>query len=189
MGNKKTHISISLCYLLRHNPQSVGLDMDRHGWVSVAQLIDNVNAAGEHKLDAEKLQEIVATDEKGRYRFSEDGLRIKACQGHSISWVEPELEILPPPDCLYHGTTTEALQLIKASGAISKMKRHAVHLQDDFNKAWKSARRWKGKHPVVLKIDAAKMAQDGVEFAKSENDVWFCHEVPVEYIVEMIYSP
>ena len=148
MSKEKT--SIHLSYLLRHAPEAAELDMDRHGWVSVSQLISNVNASGKAKLTTEMLQEIVATDNKGRYRFSADGKRIKACQGHSIPWVEPELEARTPREYLYHGTTTEALQDIMKSGAILKMSRHAVHMQADINKAWQSAERRKNKTPVVL---------------------------------------
>ena len=181
MGRIKTeHLPIFLSYLLRHAPQEAGLDMDSHGWVSATQLIQGINATGRYQLDWETLEEIVATDDKGRFRFSEDGQRIKACQGHSIPWVHPELELLPPPQFLYHGTTTAAMEKILESGEIKKMSRHAVHLQADARKAWQSAARWKGKIPVVLKIDA--------EFGKSENGVWCCEAVPVGYIVERIYS-
>ena len=29
-------VSVYLSFLLRHHPETAGLDMDRHGWVSVA---------------------------------------------------------------------------------------------------------------------------------------------------------
>ena len=184
----KEKISIHLSYLLRHAPEAAGLDMDRHGWVNVSQLIANVNASGKAQLTLELLKEIVATDNKGRYRFSPDGKRIKACQGHSISWVEPELEARTPPEFLYHGTTTEALQDIMKSGAILRMSRHAVHMQADVDKAWQSAARRKNKTPVVLKIAAGKMSQNGIAFSVSENGVWFCERVPTEYIEEFLYT-
>ena len=68
---KYKHLYLS--YVLRHNPDLIKLDMDRHGWVDVAQLISNVNAAGQHTLSVDVLQEIVDTDSKGRYRLSADG--------------------------------------------------------------------------------------------------------------------
>lgn len=189
MGRIKTeHLPIFLSYLLRHAPQEAGLDMDSHGWVSATQLIQRINATGRYQLDREILEKIVATDDKGRFRFSEDGQKIKACQGHSIPWVYPELEFLPPPQFLYHGTTTAAMEKILESGEIKKMSRHAVHLQADVRKAWQSAARWKGKIPVVLKIDATALADTGAEFGKAENGVWCCEAVPVGYIVERIYS-
>ena len=137
------------------------------------------------KQKVEKLEDIVAQDSKGRYRFNGDHSKIKACQGHSIPWVEPELEYLTPPEFLYHGTTTAAVEKIRKSGAISKMSRHAVHLQADPEKAWQSAVRWH-QTPVVLKIDAKKMSDAGFVFGKTENDVWCTESVPVEYIAEYI---
>ena len=184
---KTTHISIYLSYLLRHNPSDAGLDMDHHGWVNVNQLITNVNATGRYHLSAEELTSIVETDSKGRYRISSDGLQIKACQGQSLTWVEPELDEMLPPEFLYHGTNTEALSAIMESGAILRMARHAVHMQAEEEKAWKSACRWKGKKPVVLKIAAERMADDGVIFGKSENDVWCCERVPTSYIADTLY--
>ena len=104
MGKKS--ISVYLSFLLRHRPEAIQLEMDKHGWVSVAELIEGVNKTGKYQLDLEKLEKIVAQDRKGRCRFHADHSRIKACQGHSIPWVQPELEYLPPPDYLMpHGGT------------------------------------------------------------------------------------
>ena len=182
-------LSVHLCYLLRHRPDELGLQMDRHGWVSVDELICRINEAGKYSISREILEEIVAEDDKGRYRFSEDGQKIKACQGHSIPWVEPELVWAEPPAVLYHGTTAQAYAKIMESGAISRMKRHAVHLQSDTEKAWQSAMRWHGATPVLLKIDAAQMYADGFQFGLSDNIVWCTEEVPVRYISEVIYHP
>ncbi len=183
-----TRISRHLSRLLRHQPQLAHLEMDVHGWVDADQLVANVAAEG-YPLTRELLEEIVAADEKGRYRFSPDGRRIKACQGHSIPWVEPELEQREPPDLLYHGTTAEALEKILASGAILPMGRHGVHLQAEEAKAWPSACRWRGKTPVVLQIDAGKMARQGFVFGISDNEVWICRQVPAEYIAQVLRRP
>ena len=184
-SGKFQRIAKYLCYLLRHDPDAASLNMDSHGWVNVARLFENVNALGKAHLTPELLQEIVAADDKGRYRFSPDGERIKACQGHSIPWVEPELEQRTPPEYLYHGTTMEALEEIQKSGVILRMSRHAVHLHADENTAWQVAKRRKSKTPVVLKIDAAAMTAADFIFSISENDVWFCERVPTKYISEI----
>lgn len=185
MSNNK--LSVYISYLLRHNPQDLELSMDIHGWVGVDELICRINGAGKFRLTRELLEELVAEDNKGRYRFSGDGTKIKACQGHSIPWVEPELQYGQPPEFLYHGTTEAAYQKILSSGYISKMSRHAVHMQADINKAWQSARRWHQK-PVVLKIDAKSMHRDGMSFGVSDNGVWCTECVPVSYIMESIYE-
>ena len=132
-----------------------------------------------------QLEEIVRQDDKGRYRFTADHSKIKACQGHSIPWVEPEMEYIVPPRFLYHGTTAVAAEKILKSGAISKMSRHAVHMMEKPEKAWESAVRWK-LTPVLLKIDAEKMSCSGFVFGKTENDIWCTEFVPVSYIVEKV---
>lgn len=179
-------LSVYLCFLLRHHPEAANLTMDRHGWISVQQLIENVNHAGKYELTAQQLDEIVRTDEKRRYRYSADRTRIKACQGHSIPWVEPELTYLPPPEFLYHGTTKTAWQKIQKSGSICKMERHAVHMQADEQQAWQSARRWHHPKSVVLKIAAKQMACDGAVFGVSDNDVWCTEKVDVRYICDVL---
>ena len=178
-----TQLSVYISYLLRHQPEAIGLAMDAHGWVSVAELIEKANAAGRYHITESILDEIVRTDNKGCFRYSEDGTKIKACQGHSISWVEPELTYGQPPEYLYHGTTENAYRKILESGFISKMGRHAVHMQAEREKALQSAMRWKHEIPVVLKIDSAAMHTDGMMFGMSENGVWCSENVPVNYIV------
>lgn len=79
------------------------------------------------------------------------------------------------------------MHAIMNSGYIHRMERHAVHMQADKAQAWRSARRWKGQRPVVLKIAAARMALDDYLFRKSDNLVWLCEEIPTEYIVDVLY--
>lgn len=178
-------LSIYLSFLLRHSPESLHLSMNEQGFVDVDELIDAINKDGQYSISKEMLDRIVEEDSKGRYRYSSDGTRIKACQGHSVPWVEPELTVKKPPAVLYHGTTLAAYNEIISSGAISKMKRHAVHLQADERKAWQSAKRWK-KPCVVIKIDSAKMFLDGHEFGISDNMVWLTESVPTKYIIEVL---
>lgn len=182
--SKYEELSIYLCYLLRHRPEEAHLELDIHGWTDIQDLIKKVNKYSTYKLSNKILQEIVDSDDKGRYKIA-DG-RIKCCQGHSIDWIVPELEYKQPPDVLYHGTTVEALKKIKKSGFISKMSRHAVHTHADIKMAWKSAKRWK-LTPVVLKIDSNMMYKSGYKFGVSENQVWCVDSIPIEYILEEIY--
>ena len=180
-----TKQSVYIAYLLRHAPDSLSLAMDAHGWVSVEELLARICAGGKYRISREVLDEIVRTDNKGRFRYNDDGTKIKACQGHSISWVEPELAIGQPPEYLYHGTTEESWQKIRESGAIHKMGRHAVHMQAVEAKAWQSAKRWH-RTPVVLKINAAAMDADGFVFGVSDNGVWCTESVPAGYIIAVL---
>ncbi len=42
------NVSVYLCYLLRHHPEDVGLEMDAHGWVSVDDLIASASEGNTH---------------------------------------------------------------------------------------------------------------------------------------------
>ncbi len=180
-------LSQYLSYLLRHHPESIGLNMNEHGYVLVKQLIDNINKKAKYTINKNLLDDIVRKDNEQRYKYSEDGLYIKACQRHSMSCVTPELIYITPPDILYHGITSSAYKKILKSGYISKMKRHAVHTQQDINKAWLSAIRWY-LTPIVLEIDAKAMVNDGYLFGVSDNNVWCVDQVLVQYIRNVIYE-
>lgn len=174
MSDKNTSKYISL--ILRHKPEAIGITLDEHGWADVNELIRGVSKT--HELNREILERIVAEDEKQRYAFSEDGRKIRANQGHSIP-VDVELEEVVPPDVLYHGTGIKYKDSIDAQGLIPKSRLY-VHLSGDLETARKVGQRH-GK-PVIYRVFASKMHEDGYRFYRSVNGVWLTKEVPKEYV-------
>jgi putative RNA 2'-phosphotransferase len=163
--------------VLRHRPENIGLGLDQSGWASVEQLIEASRRRG-FEFTLEELQNVVDNNDKKRFSLSEDGLRIRANQGHSI---EVELGYAPtaPPEFLFHGTAERFLASIRQQGLI-RGKRHHVHLSADVDTAMKVGRRH-GK-PVVLRIEADRMYRDGLVFYRSANGVWLTENVPVLYL-------
>jgi putative RNA 2'-phosphotransferase len=166
-----------LSLVLRHQPETIGLTMDPAGWVSVDELLEKMRMHGQ-KLSFEELEEVVETNDKKRFAFSDDLSKIRASQGHSI---EVDLEYVPtvPPEFLYHGTVDKFIALIKAEG-LKKMSRTHVHLSKDLETATKVGSR-RGK-PVILTVRTGDMHRAGMEFFLSANNVWLCDAVPAEYI-------
>src|SRR6185503_11071663 len=119
-------------------------------------------------IERAELEEVVATNEKKRFAFSDDGGRIRASQGHSV---EVSLGYTPqsPPSQLFHGTATRFLESIRREG-LHKGERHDVHLSADANTATRVGQRH-GK-PAVLIVQAGEMHARGHEFFLSENGVW-----------------
>ena len=177
----KNKLSVFISLILRHQPETIGITLDEHGWATVDELINGINKSG-RKIDMKTLEEIVRTDEKGRYSFSEDKTLIRANQGHSIP-VDVELKETVPPDILYHGTATRFLDTIKRDG-IRSMSRLYVHLSQDLETARKVGSRH-GKS-VVLEINAKQMVNDGCKFYLSENGVWLTKFIHWDYVEEMI---
>jgi len=177
MKDQTKRISKLMSYVLRHNPAELDLDMDTQGWVSIEQLIVNARSKGK-TINRDLLETVVRTNDKKRFTISEDGRKIRANQGHSIS-VDLSLEVVTPPSVLLHGTAKKNLDSIMKDG-LSKMSRHHVHLSDNKTTATAVGSRY-GK-PIVLKIDAERMVEDGFEFYLSENGVWLVETVPAMYI-------
>jgi putative RNA 2'-phosphotransferase len=162
---------------LRHQPERLGLTLDSAGWVSVEELLA---ACARHRMAISRaeLEHVVASNDKQRFAFSPDGLRIRASQGHSIA-VDLDLAPDDPPPLLFHGTVAAFLDQIKREG-LQPMNRHDVHLSVDTETAVRVGSR-RGK-PVILTIDAAAMTAAGHVFRVSDNGVWLVPSVPPEFI-------
>src|SRR5690606_20917421 len=118
-----TKKSTFLSLVLRHDPKRTGIEMDSKGWVKVSDVCRWC------PISQDELQEIVQTDETGRYSFSTDLNKIRANQGHSIK-VDIDLTEAEPPEFLWHGTATKSLDSIMSQGLVP-MNRQYVHLSSD----------------------------------------------------------
>lgn len=173
----KDKLSVFISLVLRHQPEAAGIVLDEHGWADVEELIEGVSATGRY-LDMELLEEIVRTDQKGRYSFNGSKTLIRANQGHSIP-VDVELKETEPPELLYHGTAERFISSIMEQGLLP-MSRLYVHLSVDRETAVKVGARH-GK-PVVLETAAGRMYRAGKKFYLSENGVWLTDSVEPEYL-------
>jgi putative RNA 2'-phosphotransferase len=174
---QKKKIGRKLSLVLRHNPQTIGIQLDNQGWTDVTLLLEKFGKKF-GRLNLAQLQEIVEINPKKRYAFSEDGKRIRASQGHSVE-VELGYELQSPPEFLYHGTATKNLDSIKKDG-LQKRNRHHVHLSPDEETALNVGRRH-GK-PIILPIKSGEMHKAGTSFFRSENGVWLTDSIPSEFI-------
>jgi len=171
------HTSKFLSYVLRHRPDSIGIALDENGWVDVEVLLAAAERHGK-RLSRQVLERAVAENDKKRFAFSEDGRRIRASQGHSVS-VDLALEPIEPPELLYHGTVERFLESIREKGLV-RGSRHHVHLSPDEATARKVGSR-RGK-PVILVVEAGRMHQAGYQFFRSANGVWLTESVPAEFL-------
>lgn len=174
MSLKDTSKFMSL--ILRHKPETIGIELDEHGWANVDEFIEGIAKTREFNMQI--LEEIVRTDDKQRYSFNEDKTLIRANQGHSIP-VDVELEECMPPEFLYHGTGEKYVESIDKTGLIPKSRLY-VHLSKDRDTAVKVGKRH--GRPVIYKVCSGKMQEDGFAFYLSKNGVWLTKEVPVKYL-------
>ena len=173
-------ISKYLSKHLRHQPERLGLQLAAGGWVAVDDLLAAC-ARERFPVSREELDEVVARSDKQRFAFDPTGTLIRANQGHSVD-VDLQLEPVPPPALLYHGTGRPAVEAILQTG-LQKMARHHVHLSGDVA----TATRVGAGHgpPVVLEVNAAAMHEAGYVFYRSANGVWLTDHVPPSYLRQL----
>jgi len=172
-----THISKFLSLVLRHQPETIGIQIDQNGWVDIDDLIDKANNYG-IKFDRSTLNHIVETNSKKRFVYNDTFDKIRANQGHSIE-VDLGYTNQQPPEILFHGTSEKSVVSILATG-LDKRSRQHTHLSADFETAKKVGQRH-GK-PFVFKVLARQMYDDNFAFYISNNGVWLTDNVPIEYL-------
>ena len=169
-----------LAFLLRHDKEAFdnGL-IDEHGWRQVSELVKH------HGYTKSLLDEIVETNNKQRYEYDEHKMRIRARQGHSIP-VEVELTEITECEFLWHGTSSRFYDAIMRDG-LQPQSRLYVHLSGDKETARNVGERHGGKLRII-KIDAAKMLEDGEKIWISNNGVYLTKAVDPKYFIETIYE-
>jgi len=173
-------ISKFLSLVLRHKPGVIGITLDKAGWADIAELAEKGSRAAGFKLSPDRIRKVAAASDKQRFAVSDDGLRIRANQGHSLP-LDLGFMSVKPPELLFHGTSTNRLSSIRVQGIVPGNRQY-VHLSPDKDTAEAVGSRH-GK-PFVLTVQADRMCLDGFKFFVSENGVWLTDHVPMEYITD-----
>ncbi len=176
-GVKRERISKFLSGLLRHFPQSFGVEVDKDGWADLKKVYQVVMSRYDVSLDAISL--IVKFDPKERFELRDS--KIRARYGHTIEvktdW--SEISILEIPPKLYHGTAPENLHSILEKGLLP-MKRKEVHLSESIEEALEVGRRY-SRMPKILEIDAKGLVKAGIS-VRRKGRVYTASHVPPEFI-------
>ena len=171
-------LSKEISYVLRHNPQQYGLELDEQGWVNVDVLIASLREQGRFKsLSINDLEKMIQVSEKKRHEIY-DG-KIRALYGHLVK-EKIVKEPTKPPDVLYHGTARRFTQSIFDVGLVSKNRQY-VHLLEDINTAETVGKR-RDEKPTVLKINAKQAWDDGVLFYWGSDNIWLADDIPAKHI-------
>ncbi|MGC9152450.1 MAG: RNA 2'-phosphotransferase [Vulcanisaeta sp.] len=186
-GGLRSKLSRLMTYLLRHNPEAIGLAMDHEGWVSIDELVDAVRTRWNPKayswLTKEHVIAIALLDPKGRFEMR-NGM-IRARYGHNKSLnVNIKYEIDDAVKTLYHGTTKEALTRIMREG-IKPMNRKYVHLVLNPEEAYEVAIRH-GNDAVILRISADCLRKNGQQVLIATDRIRLTNYVPPQCIESVI---
>jgi len=174
-----------LSYVLRHHPESIGVEMDDHGWVTVSELIEKANKSG-RLIDRQTIHQLIENNAKQRFILSDDENFIRAGYGHSVN-VDLQLHPPKPPQTLFHGTAAQNIDSILDQG-IHSASRNFVHL----SMTQKEAQNVGSRHgkPAILTVAAQAMYDNGYTFYQSDSEagIWLVKYVPAEYVDKEHYE-
>jgi len=176
--------SRKLTALLRHNVHSSGLGahLRPDGYLSLDAVLAHHQFSG---LTAAVVREIVAASDKQRLALLEENgrLYIRANQGHTIAGLS-DLSLLGAPlsveaaaelgggsGLAVHGTYHLAWPRILASGGLSKMSRHHVHLAVGLPGESGVISGMRSSCEIAIWVDLARASRAGFEFFQSANGV------------------
>lgn len=183
-NEKRKQLEQFLSFVLRHQPEEISLNLDKEGYASLNDLIENSKKVEHIKnlISLENIKEVVEKSAKQRFAFNLDFTKIRANQGHSIK-VDITYKNFEPTSVAYHGTDAKNVDKILEKGLL-KMNRHHVHLTLDKKIAIENGRRFSGSF-VLFEVDTFAMQRDGVQMLISDNNVVLVDHVSAKYLKEI----
>lgn len=172
-ADKEKQLSKFMSKMLRHTPELYGLSLDpADGSCTLDELLQAIRKQAQWSgATLDDVKQVTANSDKQRYEITGD--RIRARYGHSHDKVQYEAGT--PPLTLFHGTNLKAAPIILREG-IRPMSRQYVHLSEGTHFASLAGKR-RGEL-VILSVDTAKAAGQGVKFYYAGNEVWLADFIP-----------
>lgn len=176
-GDDLVRVSKLLSFLLRHRPDTLGLNLEAGGWVGLEALIERVNKR--RRLPFALQREMVESVVKQSGRFELRQGKIRARSGHSVRIERvSNLEAAPAaPEFLYLAYPASALQGIPEHGQLLPL-------------AGNEALRLVASEPAaaegdeVLVVEAVRAQKQGIELRRLD-DGWSAPSLPARYVISL----
>ena len=179
-------LSKTMSKALRHQPERLGITLAPDGSVKINVLIRALNRRGGWPRRITEADIMQVVEHGSKQRFAVENGRIRARYGHSIA-LDAAYVPAEPPAVLYHGTSQRFLDSILDKGLLP-MDRQVVHLSTDVDTAQLVGRRH-GGHTVILQVDAARAAREGIRFYRGNDSTWLADTVPARYLSLLWANP
>ena len=176
-GDDDTMVSKAMSKVLRHSAQEEGLKIDSRGYVDMRELIQYLRQRGLQNINEERIQKIVAGNDKQRFQILEEKHHsfIRATQGHTMKCVATEdllTKITGPGQypVVVHGTFSKFWPLIEAGG-LKRMTRNHIHFAPGLPKEEGVVSGMRAACDIIIEIDLPHAMKDGIDFYISDNNV------------------
>lgn len=168
--------------MLRHDPSTVGIELDQFGWTDLFALISALRRRSAWTdLLIEEVEALVR--EQTVNRFEVESGRIRALYGHSLKHISSGVLQEPPP-LLFHATRAAYFTAIRVNGIAPRSRSHA-HLTTSLTYALsvKAEHERAGSPGILFGVQTKKAF---VPFYKATDLVWTAPFVPPSALVLVI---
>lgn len=177
-------LSKFLSLLLRHKPEILNLNMDKHGFVRLSELLQKIKEKPRWQwVDRKRIEKVLNQDPKRRFEVQtrKNHLYVRATYGHSETLpITIHYPSVQPSHPLYHGTQQRKLESIMETG-LQPMSRKYVHLSANVEDALKVANRRKGS-TIILKIKAKSFIEQGGTIYKATDRLYLSPRIPPSFL-------
>jgi RNA:NAD 2'-phosphotransferase (TPT1/KptA family)/8-oxo-dGTP pyrophosphatase MutT (NUDIX family) len=170
-----------MAFLLCHRPEVGRLELDEHGWAPVLELCAAMSRVLKHEVSVAQVQGVIRGP--GGQRFELRDTVVRAVE----SAPDSDQRACMPPDVLYHATTEDQLDIIRARGSLSHGRGRMVYLSSNEAQAWRVAHRQRrGGRPAVLYVDTTRARRRGVRFFRHpRGGLYRATPVPVTHVLNL----
>lgn len=165
----------SLAYMLRHQPDEFDLEVDRHGWADLDDVVRALNERVGSAVSEDDVHEALHAADKPRYELK-DG-KIRALYGHSIE-IDPG-EPDEPPDELYAVVRGRDVPNVERDG-LKGVRRTFIHLSLTKEEAREAGRRLDRRYAVVTVL-AGDAWEEDIDFY-DRTSMFLSDDIPTEFI-------
>jgi len=170
-------LSRFLALVLRHKPETVGIELDPGGFVDVDTLTAAIaGQPGWSGVTAEAIRSLAQQDPR-RYELA--GTRIRARYGHTVPIETPGTAVIPP-EWLYHGVPAGVVETLRTVG-LRPLDRQFVHLSATRQDARAVAERH-STDAVVVTVLARRASEEGIAFFHASAGIYLTRHVPPEFL-------
>ncbi len=168
-----SRLTEAITKILREGNQERPIQPDQYGWVPVDAVCAAVSVVLDKTVVSAQVQSL-----DGRARLEVRGTRVRI-QRRPRHIGGPTI-----PDILFHATTREQTEQVKASDLLGGGRRRITVSADEVQ-AWRAAHRMQGS-PEVLVIDTLRARRAGVRFYRNRhNGLFSASDVPAHHILNL----
>jgi len=187
-SKRRTALSKLMSFILRHDPTSIGLKLDKDGWARISDLVEGIKTKWKNAhlykwITEEHIYAIALLDPKGRFEIRNGFIRARYGHNKALN-VHIKYEEDQESRVLFHGTAREILNTILKEG-IKPMKRIYVHLTTEVKEACEVGKRH-SRNPIVLVIDAQCLRDRGLQIYRASHIIRIVKYIPPRCIVDTI---